>query len=301
MAARESRETVAANQRLIRESMKVPLLSREREVELATRWVEHRDEIAMRELIRAHMRLAISIALTGQRSGLPLSDLIQQGHLGLLQAVEKFDPTLGVRFSTYATWWIRSAVQDFVMRNTSIVRIGTNSAQKAMFYRLRRLTALHAASSEPGDMSAAVDLIVEETGVSRAEVERLLVQVTSSNLSLDAPRGEDGEFVLSDLIVDERPTPEMAVGDSVDRGVGSAWIADALGTLPARERYIVRRRHLDDEPATLANLGSDLGVSKERVRQLEKRALDRIKEQLRKRLSDYGITDIHDAFGHLHA
>jgi RNA polymerase sigma-32 factor len=253
--------------------MKVPMLTREREAELARLWAEDQDRDALNELIRAHMRLAISMAMKMARSGLPVSDLIQQANLGLVQAAERFDPARDVRFSTYAAWWIRSALQDHILRNWSVVRIGTNSRQKAIFFQLRRLNAAAAADGEI-DKAQAMDEIAASLDVPVTDVEMLQVQVIAGDQSLDAPIGAESDLGLADMLPDDMPTPEETVIDHLEGEQRRAWLFDAIDELPEREKYIIRQRRLIEPPKTLKVLGDEIGVSKERIRQLERRAFD---------------------------
>ena len=280
MAITEDPETQAANSRFIRSAMKEPLLSREREFELALSWRNDRDEESLHSLIKAYTRLAVSIAGRFRHYGLPLGDLVQEGMIGLMQAAERFDPDREVRFSTYSSWWIRSAIQDFILRNWSIVRTGTTSAQKSLFFNLRRLRARidGANASLMGD--SARQKIADELKVKITDVEGMEVRLGSGDQSLNSAVIDGSDDQLQDLLPDDSLSPEQVVIGLKDSETRSRWIEKALSELSDRERKIIRERRLVDEGATLEQLGKALGVSKERVRQLEQRALGKLRQHL---------------------
>ena len=280
MAITEDPETQAANSRFIRTAMKEPLLSREREFELALAWRNEKDEASLHSLINAYTRLAVSIAGRFRHYGLPLGDLVQEGMIGLMQAAERFDPDREVRFSTYSSWWIRSAIQDFILRNWSIVRTGTTSAQKSLFFNLRRLRARidGANASLMGD--AARQKIADELKVKITDVEGMEVRLGSGDQSLNSAVIDGSDDQLQDLLPDDGLSPEQVVIGLKDAETRSRWLESALSELSDRERKIIRERRLVDEGATLEQLGKALGVSKERVRQLEQRALGKLRQHL---------------------
>lgn len=256
-----------------------PYLERDDEQALARQWREGHDEQALHTLAHAHLRLVMAVATRYRRYGLPLQDLVQEGNVGMLEAAARFEPAREVRFSTYASWWIRAAIQDYVLRNWSIVRGGTSSGQKALFFNLRRIRARltqRGAASGP----AFYDDLARALGASRSDVERMDARLSAPDLSLNAPASsnegrDDGERV--DFLVDSAPTPDLVVEDAVDSGRRHNALRGALATLAPRERRIVERRRLAEEPDTLETLGVELGVSKERVRQLEARALEKLR------------------------
>lgn len=278
-----------ANVQYIRSTMSTPLLSREREQDLARRWRDQGDERALHELVVAYGRLVAGMAGRFRAYGLPMGDLMQEGNVGLMQAAARFEPERGVRFSTYATWWVRSAMQDYVLRNWSIVRTGTTSAQKALFFNLRRLRARIEGTTGQPLTDEGKSEIATTLGVSEREVTQMESRLAASDQSLNAQVGEEGDRDWMDMLADERPTPEQNVIAIRDRAVRSEWVDKALAELPAREARIVRRRLLEEETVTLEELGQELGVSKERVRQLEKRALERLRAAL-----EAGFADPHD-------
>lgn len=267
---------------MIRAAMAAPYLAREEEQELAVRWRDRRDQEALHRIAVAHMRLVISMAGKFRHFGLPASDLIQEGHVGLLEAAARFEPERQVRFSTYATWWIRASMQDFILRNWSIVRGGTSSAQKALFFNLRRLRARLAQDSRALSGDALYREVSEALGVSVADVATMDARLSSSDTSLNAPVSTDGATVAErmDFLVCDRPLPDEIVGNAIDDERRARWLRRALATLSARELRIIRERRLSEEGATLEALGRALGISKERVRQIEGKALEKLRTAL---------------------
>ena len=270
----------ASDRAFVRRAMRLPLLTPDEETALARRWRETQDQTAMHRLVAPHMRLVIATAVRFRHYGLPLNDLIQEGNLGLMQAAARFEPEREVRFSTYATWWIRAAIQDFVLRNWSIVRTGTTAAHKSLFFNLRRLRA----RIEGGGREQLTDegrrLLAHQMNVSETDVRHMESRLAAVDRSLNATVTEDGESAWQDLLVDDRPTPEENTIQHMDTRRRAGWIGAALETLPARERAILRARFFSEEVVTLERLGSRLGISKERVRQLEHQALKRLRRQL---------------------
>ncbi|MCA2014253.1 RNA polymerase factor sigma-32 [Cereibacter sphaeroides] len=275
----------AATDRMARKAMRAELLDAETELALARAWRDHRDEQALHRLVTAYMRLAISMASRYRRYGAPMSDLIQEAGLGLMKAAERFDPDRGVRFSTYAVWWIKASVQDFVMRNWSMVRTGSTTSQKALFFNMRRVQAELARearqtgeSLEPDEMLVRV---AERIGVPLADVLMMEGRLSGGDLSLNAkPSGEDDGHEWIDTIEDESLPQGEAVADRQDTRVLRGWLADAMAALNPRERAIVAARKLGEAPRTLESLGDELGLSKERVRQIEAAALAKMKRDL---------------------
>lgn len=267
---------------LVKAAAAAPFLEREEERGLAYAWRDNRDTNALNKLTAAHMRLVIAIAAKFRHYGLPMADLVQEGHVGLLEAAARFAPERDVRFSTYATWWIRASIQDYVLRNWSIVRGGTSSAQKALFFNLRRLRARLVRS--PGStQSAAYDAIASAIGVSRADVEMMDSRLSGSDVSLNAQLVDDdasGSAQRIDFLVDGSPLPDEVTEEKVDTLRRARWLKDALEMLSERELRIVRERRLADNVVTLEMLGAQLGISKERVRQIENRALGKLRRAL---------------------
>lgn len=271
-----------AKRTMIRAAMKAPYLDREEEHDLAIRWREHHDQEAMHRITTAHMRLVIAMAAKFRYFGLSMGDLIQEGHIGLLEAAARFEPDREVRFSTYATWWIRASMQDYILRNWSIVRGGTSSAQKALFFNLRRLRARLAQGSETLSGTSLYKEISSALGVSEADVAMMDSRLSAPDTSLNAPLLDDGEGSSDrqDFLVSDDPLPDEVVGEAIDIERRSGWLKNALGVLNERELRIIAERRLQDEGATLESLGQTLGISKERVRQIESRAMEKLKTAL---------------------
>ena len=271
-----------ADIRFIRHCMKTPMLSREREQNLAIGWRDHADQGALNEMILAYARLVVAAAVRLRGYGLPLSDLIQEGNIGLMEAATRFDPAREVRFSTYAAWWIRASMQDFILRNWSIVRTGTTAAQKSLFFNLRRLRAKITDPSRATMSGGEIDHIASALGVAAGEVSAMEQRLTGGDSSLNAMLGDGAEDSWQDQLADTRPNPEEVVTSSHDDQRRRSWLNVALERLSARERRIVEARQLAESESTLTleDLGREFGVSKERVRQLEQRALGRLKKDV---------------------
>ncbi len=280
MAHIDDPTTQRANLAFIRASMEAPLLSRDHEFELARRWRERGDEAALHELILSYTRLVVATAGRFRNYGLPMGDLVQEGNVGLLQAAARFEPERDVRFSTYAAWWIRSAMQDYILRNWSIVRTGTTAAQKSLFFNFRRLRARIEKSSGGVLTPEGRASIAETLDVSLAEVEAMEARLSGADQSLNAPVGEEGEEEWQNSLADSRPGPEEVVIGLRDSATRSHWLNEALSELSERERTIIGQRRLREEGTTLEELGRELGVSKERVRQIEHRAMQKLKQSM---------------------
>ncbi len=278
--------THKADADFISHAMKAPMLTHDEERALIAAWHDRGDKSALHRLTTAHHRLAVSLAHKFRHYGLPISDLIHEGVIGLLQAADRFDVTRDVRFSTYAIWWIRSSIQDYILRNWSIVRTGTTAAQKSLFFNLRRLRAkIEGTSGTSLSTDEKRDEIAKTLGVSIKDVEAMEQRMGSGDQSLNAVINDDGQDEWMALLPDQRPNPEEIITQTRDSKTRSAWLADALARLPERERAIIQSRHLTQEVVTLEDLGKSLGISKERVRQLETRAMERLKDHLVKRES----------------
>jgi RNA polymerase sigma-32 factor len=270
----------------VRKAMKAPMLEAEHELNLARRWRDHEDERALHELTTAYMRLVISMASKFRHYGLPLADLVQEGNVGLMQAAARFEPSREVRFSTYAAWWIRSSIQDYVLRNWSIVRTGTTAAQKSLFFNLRRLRAK---IDDTGDAIMTAEnkkWVSEHLGVPERDVESMASRLSASDRSLNAPLAVDGDAQWQDLLPDESATPDQQVMEERDNEKRKEWIAEALQVLNERETLIISERRLTDDSVTLEVLGKRLGISKERVRQIEHQALNKLRKTLTKMVGD---------------
>lgn len=279
-------EISGVRRKFVRAAMDAPFLEREEERLLAVRWKEQRDETALHRLTAAHMRLVIALAARFRHYGLPMADLVQEGHVGLLEAAARFEPEREVRFSTYATWWIRASIQDYILRNWSIVRGGTSSAQKALFFNLRRLRARLTRGGEDRIAAEVHGKIAEAIGVSAKDVALMDARLSAPDTSLNAPvfdadAANTAEKV--EFLVDGSPLPDESVSDVIDNERRVRWLQQALEVLNERELRILRARRLNDEQVTLEFLGDRLGISKERVRQIENRALEKLKRALMER------------------
>ncbi len=270
---------------LPRRAMKAELLDAETELKLAYAWRDERDEQALHRLITAYMRLAISMASKFKRYGAPMNDLIQEAGLGLMKAADKFDPDRGVRFSTYAVWWIKASIQDYVMRNWSMVRTGSTSSQKSLFFNLRRVQAkLEREASARGEELDGYQLrqmIASEVGVPLHDVELMQGRLAGSDFSLNATQSteEEGREWIEALEDDSAQAADLVEVDH-DLETLRSWLVEAMSSLNEREQFIVRERKLREVPRTLESLGKELGLSKERVRQLEAAAFGKMRKNL---------------------
>ena len=269
---------------LSRRAMRAELLDAETEKRLAYAWRDERDEKALHRLITAYMRLAISMAAKFKRYGAPMSDLIQEASLGLMKAADKFDPDRSVRFSTYAVWWIKASIQDYVMRNWSMVRTGSTSSQKSLFFNMRRVRAQiereRAALGEEIDNAEIRKEIAEELGVPLRDVEMMEGRLSGSDFSLNAQQAGDEGREWVETIEDEGPQADEIVTKRTDTGKARAWLTDAFEALTDRERRIIAARKLSETPETLESLGQHFKLSKERIRQLEDQALRKMRKRL---------------------
>jgi RNA polymerase sigma-32 factor len=274
-------QLIGVRRGFVKAAMNAPFLTREEERELAVDWVHRRNERALHKLAHAHMRLVIALAVRFRNYGLSMPDLIQEGHVGLLEAAARFEPERDVRFSTYATWWIRASIQDHILRNWSIVRGGTSSAQKALFFNLRRLRArISQAAGSAASMDAVYAEIATAVGVSKNDVATMAARMSGNDLSLNAPLADSDGGASSDrmdFLTDTQPLPDAIVEENIDSNRRMNWLKAAFTVLTDREARIIRERRLQDDAATLESLGARLGISKERVRQIENRALEKLK------------------------
>ncbi|QBX99626.1 RNA polymerase factor sigma-32 [Rhodophyticola sp. CCM32] len=276
---------MVGNPSFMRRAMRAELLDADTELRLAYAWRDHRDEAALHRLITAYMRLAISMAAKFKRYGAPMNDLVQEAGLGLMKAAERFDPDRGVRFSTYAVWWIKASVQDYVMRNWSMVRTGSTSSQKSLFFNMRRVQARlereAMAAGQPLDKHQLRQMISTEVGVPLNDVEMMEGRLSGSDYSLNATQSaEDEGREWIDALEDDSAQAAELVEHAHDTKQLRDWLITAMNALNERERYIVRERKLRDKPRTLESLGDEMGLSKERVRQLETAAFGKMRKTL---------------------
>ena len=270
---------------LTRTAMKAELLDADTELRLAYAWRDQRDEAALHRLITAYMRLAISMAGKFKRYGAPMNDLIQEAGLGLMKAADKFDPDRGERFSTYASWWIKASIQDHVMRNWSMVRTGSTSSQKSLFFNMRRVQArLEREASAVGetlDKHQLRQMISTEIGVPLHDVEMMEGRLSGSDYSLNATQSaEDEGREWIEALADESAQAAERVEEEHDTAQLRNWLLTAMQGLSEREQFIVRERKLRDPSRTLESLGDELSLSKERVRQLEAAAFGKMRKSL---------------------
>lgn len=280
MNKQETATTQNRNRAFVSAAMSIPLLSREREFELAYLWRQKGDEKALHELVSAYMRLVVSMASKFRNYGLSMSDLVQEGNIGLMQAAFKFEPEREIRFSTYASWWIKSAMQDYVLRNWSIVRSGTSASQKSLFFNLRWLRAKIQTMDDTAFSSDTLIEISEKLKIGLKDVEKMAHRLSSRDQSLNAPIGEDGDGSIEDFLEDTNPTPEENTMRNIDGAVRSKWLESALRELTDREQIIIRERRLQDDKTTLEVLGGRLGITKERVRQIEHKAFEKLQSSV---------------------
>ncbi|WP_417819668.1 RNA polymerase sigma factor RpoH [Terasakiella sp.] len=262
----------------LREAWKFPILSADEEYMLAKRFHDSGDVDAAHKLVTSHLRLVAKIAMGYKGYGLPVADLISEGNVGLMKAVKKFEPEKGFRLSTYAMWWIRASVTEYILQSWSMVRLGTMSAQKKLFFSLRRtkrkLSIID--NGELTDEQAAA--IAEQTNATTDEVMHLNRRLSTRDMSLNAPLSIDEGGEHQDLLEDDRPSPEKIASDTQMHTMRNELVGQALDELNQRDRDIFERRHLSEEPPTLEELGTEYGISRERVRQLEARAFKKVKE-----------------------
>lgn len=264
--------------RYIRKAHEFPMLEAADEQMLARRWRDEEDEAAASRLADSYLRLVIKIAKGFLGYNLPFADLISEGNVGLMQAIHRFDPEQGFRLSTYAPWWIRAAIQDYVIRSESLVRMGTTAAQKKLFFNLKRLKASHRALDD-GDLAPdTVAAIARELGVPEGEVVEMNRRLVGGTHSLNASPAEGSETSFQDLLVDDGPDQEDRLGEAEEYAQRRRLVSEAMGALSERERHIVAERRLKDDPPTLEALGAIYGVSRERIRQIEAQALEKIRK-----------------------
>ena len=267
--------------RYLAEIRKFPVLTAEQEYMLAKRYSEHQDPDAAKQLVTSHLRLVAKIAMGYRGYGLPVSELIAEGNIGLMQGVKKFEPDRGFRLATYAMWWIKASMQEFILRSWSLVKMGTTAAQKKLFFNLRRmkknLDAYEDSDLHPEDVKA----IATKLGVSETEVVNMNRRMMmGGDASLNVSFNDEGEGQWQDLLQDDRPLQDETVADLEEAGLRHALLTEALGSLNERERHILTQRRLIDEPQTLEELSQEYQVSRERVRQIEVRAFEKLQKAM---------------------
>lgn len=267
--------------RYLQEIRKFPMLEPDEEYMLGKRWQEDNDIEAAHRLVTSHLRLVAKIAMGYRGYGLPVAELISEGNVGMMQAVKRFDPDRGFRLATYAMWWIRAAIQEYILRSWSLVKMGTTAAQKKLFFNLRRMKGKIQALEE-GDMHPdQVQHIAKQLGVPEEEVVNMNRRLTVPDHSLNAPMKVDGDGEWQDWLVDEQPDQESIIGEGEELDYRRQLLEDAMETLNERERHIVRERRLKDPPTTLEELSKVYDVSRERIRQIEVRAFEKLQKSIR--------------------
>lgn len=267
--------------RYLQEIRRFPMLQPEEEFMLAKAWREHGDSQAAHKLVTSHLRLVAKIAMGYRGYGLPLSELISEGNVGMMQAVKRFEPDRGFRLATYAMWWVRAAIQEYILHSWSLVKIGTTAAQKKLFFNLRRLKGQMQAIDD-GDLSPEhVQKIATTLDVSEQEVVDMNRRLASPDHSLNAPLRVDGEGEWQDWLEDERANQEIVLADQEETGKRRKLLATAMKGLNERERDILAERRLRDNPTTLEDLSQKYGISRERVRQIEVRAFEKLQKAVR--------------------
>src|SRR5215469_11619413 len=272
--------------RYLTEIRKFPMLGKEEEFMLAKSWREHQDLGAARQLVNSHLRLVAKIAMGYRGYGLPIEEVISEGNVGLMQAVKKFEPDKGFRLATYAMWWIRASIQEYILRSWSQVKMGTTAAQKKLFFNLRKAKS-EISALEEGDMRPEqVREIADKLAVPEEEVINMNRRLAAPDSSLNAPLRSDSESEWQDWLVDDTLDQETRLADAEDMGERHDLLTSALGELTDRERDIIENRRLKDEPATLEELSQKYGVSRERVRQIEVRAFEKLQQQMKRALAE---------------
>jgi RNA polymerase sigma-32 factor len=270
----------------LQEIRKFPMLSAEEELALARQWRDRQEPAAAHKLITSHLRLAAKMAMGYRGYGLPLGELIGEANVGLTQAVRRFDPERGFRLATYAMWWIRAAINEYVLHNWSLVKMGTTAAQKKLFFNLRRLKGQMQAIDESDLRPEQVTAIAHALSVPEQDVVSMNQRLTAPNYSLNVMVGDASESEWQDWLADERDNPEVAFAEQEEAGSRSALLANALTTLKERERHILTERRLKDEPQTLEELSQQYGVSRERVRQIEARAFEKVQKAMQAQITE---------------
>jgi RNA polymerase sigma-32 factor len=279
--------------RYLSEIRKYPLLEKNEEFMLAKRWAEHQDGEAAEKMVTSHLRLVAKIAMGYRGYGLPMGEVISEGNVGLMQAVKKFDPDKGFRLATYAMWWIRAAIQEYILRSWSLVKLGTTAAQKKLFFNLRRLKG-EISAMEEGDLRPEnLTTIATKLGVTEEEVTSMNRRMASGgDASLNAPiGGMDGEAEWQDWIADDTPGQAERMADSDEFSTRMSLLERAMESLNERERHIITERRLKEEPTTLEDLSVEYNVSRERIRQIEVRAFEKLQKAMREAAREQGLVE----------
>src|SRR5271157_13401 len=266
--------------RYLNEIRRFPMLEPEEEYMLAKRWREHEDPAAAHKLVTSHLRLVAKIAMGYRGYGLPIGEVVSEGNVGLMQAVKRFEPDKGFRLATYAMWWIKASIQEYILRSWSLVKMGTTASQKKLFFNLRKAKSRISALDEGDLRDEQVESISKRLGVAKQDVIDMNRRL-GGDASLNAPLREDGEGEWQDWLVDESPDQESLLADREESGARHEALRAALSVLNPRERRIFEARRLAEEPITLEELSAEFGVSRERVRQIEVRAFEKVQEAVK--------------------
>jgi RNA polymerase sigma-32 factor len=273
--------------RYLSEIRKFPMLAKDEEFMLAKAWQEHEDPEAAHRLVTSHLRLVAKIAMGYRGYGLPIGEVISEGNVGLMQAVKKFDPDRGFRLATYAMWWIRASIQEYILRSWSLVKMGTTAAQKKLFFNLRKakseISALQEGDLHPDQVSTFATML----GVLNEDVISMNRRLSGGDASLNSPMRADSESEWQDWLVDDvTPSQEAVVADTQEKNLRMGLLEEAMTELTDRERHILTERRLKDDPTTLEELASEYGVSRERVRQIEVRAFEKLQKSMKAAATD---------------
>jgi RNA polymerase sigma-32 factor len=278
--------------RYLSEIRKFPMLPKDTEFMLAKRWQEHSDSEAAHQMVTSHLRLVAKIAMGYRGYGLPIGEVISEGNVGLMQAVKKFDPDKGFRLATYAMWWIRASIQEYILRSWSLVKMGTTAAQKKLFFNLRKAKSEIAALQEGDLRPDQVSIIATKLGVLDEEVVSMNRRLSGGDASLNSPMRADSESEWQDWLVDnDTPSQESVVADSQEMNLRMSLLESAMTELSDRERHILTQRRLKDDPTTLEELATEYGVSRERVRQIEVRAFEKLQKSMRAAAMEKNLID----------
>ncbi|MBC6980318.1 RNA polymerase sigma factor RpoH [Caulobacter sp. 17J80-11] len=278
--------------RYLTEIRKFPMLTKDEEFMLAKRWQEHEDPQAAHKLVTSHLRLVAKIAMGYRGYGLPIGEVISEGNVGLMQAVKKFDPDKGFRLATYAMWWIRASIQEYILRSWSLVKMGTTAAQKKLFFNLRKAKSQISAFEEGDLRPDQVETIATKLGVTNEEVISMNRRLAGPDASLNAPLRSDSESEWQDWLADDtQVSQESQIAESEERSLRMGLLQEAMQELTDRERHILTERRLKDEPTTLEELASQYGVSRERVRQIEVRAFEKLQKAMRAAATERNLVD----------
>jgi len=275
--------------RYLSEIRKFPMLEKQEEFMLAKRWQEHEDPEAAEKMVTSHLRLVAKIAMGYRGYGLPMAEVISEGNVGLMQAVKKFDPDKGFRLATYAMWWIRAAIQEYILRSWSLVKLGTTASQKKLFFNLRRIKG-EIAALEEGDLKPEqVSEIAERLNVSEKDVMSMNGRMSASDASLNVPMGKDGDMEWQDWLADEEQGQAGTYADRQEFDARMELLTEAMDDLNEREKHILTERRLSDEPKTLEELSQVYNVSRERIRQIEVRAFEKLQKAMKRMAKEQGL------------